>query len=69
MVRWEGGKGGKLVGVASWERGESGEVESDVNQEKIGWSDFNQGNKEDVLNIYLCACRDGKTLLRSYASC
>ena len=34
-----------------------------------GRSDVNQGNEGDGLKIFLCACRDGKTLLRSSASC
>ena len=34
-----------------------------------GWSDVNQGNEEDGLQIFLRARRDGKTLLRSSASC
>ena len=32
-------------------------------------SNVNQGNKRDGLKIFLHACRDGKTLLRSSMSC
>ena len=32
-------------------------------------SAVNQGNEEDGSKIFLCARRDGKTLLRSSASC
>ena len=32
-------------------------------------SDVNQGNKGDGLKIFLRGCKDGKTLLRSSASC
>ena len=34
-----------------------------------GQSDVNQGNEGDGFKIFLSACRDGKTLLRSSASC
>ena len=34
-----------------------------------GQSDVNQGNEGDGLKIFLQACRDGKTLLRSSTSC
>ena len=34
-----------------------------------GQSDVNQGNEGDGLKIFLRARSDGKTLLRSYASC
>ena len=34
-----------------------------------GRSDVNQGNEGDGLKIFLRARRDGKTLLRSSASC
>ena len=42
---------------------------SDVNQRNKGQSDVDQGNKGDGLKIFLYACRDGRTLLRSSASC
>ena len=32
-------------------------------------SDVNQGNEGDELKVFLCAHRDGKTLLRSSTSC
>ena len=34
-----------------------------------GRSNVNQVNKGDGLKIFLCACRGGKTRLRSSASC
>ena len=34
-----------------------------------GQSDVNQGKEGDGWKIFLCARRDGKTLLRSSASC
>ena len=79
-----GGKVGKVEGneVARSERWESGEVGRwEVPGFIQGWgtqgeskilsfvSDVNQENKGDGLKIFLRACRDGKTLLRSSASC
>ena len=79
LVRWERWKGNE---VATWERRESGEVRKwEVPGFIQGWgtqgesrfhlfvSDVTQGNKGDGLKIFLCAQRDGKTLLRSSVSC
>ena len=79
-MKWEGGKGGKVV---RWERWENGEAESGRylvlfkgGGHKRGprfhlfVSDVNQGN-EGVgwVQDFLVWPRDGKTLLRSFASC
>ena len=80
-MRWQGGKGRRVV---RWEDGrflvlfKGGEDSvsprfylfvSDVNQGVKGRSDVNRGNEGDGLKIFLRASRDGKTLLRSSASC
>ena len=81
VMRWQGGKGRRVV---RWEDGrflvlfKGGEDSvsprfylfvSDVNQGVKGRSDVNQRNEGDGLKIFLRASRDGKTLLRSSASC
>ena len=82
LVRWEGGKdgrvmrwqGGKGWRVVRWEDGrflvlfKGGEQRMNP-RFYLFVSDVNQGNEGDRLKIFLRARRDGKTLLRSSASC
>ena len=78
VMRFQGGKGGRMV---RWE-GERFLVLFNGGEHRVsprlflmlikgtkGQSDINQGNKGDGLKSFLCAHRDGKTLLRSSASC
>ena len=81
-MRLEGGKGGRVmrsqVGkggrVMRWEGGrflvlfKGGEYRVSP-RFYLFVSDVNQRNKGDGLKIFLRACRDGKTFLRSSASC
>ena len=71
VMRLQGGKGGRVV---RWEGGrllvllKSGEYRGSP-RFYLFVSDVNQRNKGDGLKIFLCACRDGKILLRSSVSC
>ena len=62
IMRWQGGKGGRVVGNTGGEHRVSPRFCFFV-------SDVNQGNEGDGLKIFLCACRDKKTLLRPSTSC
>ena len=79
MGRWERWKGNDM---AKWERWESDEVGRwEVHGFIQGWGKqceskiffffygVNQGNEGDGLKFFLRARRDGKTFLRSSASC
>ena len=78
MGRWERWK---VNDLARWERRESGEVGRwEVYGFIRGWGTqceskilffyvVNKGNEGDGLKFFLHAHRDGKTLLRSSASC
>ena len=70
-MRWQGGKGRRVV---RWEDGRflvlfKGGEDSVSPRFYLFVSDVNQGNEGDGLKIFLRASRDGKTLLRSSASC
>ena len=71
LVRWEGGKSRRVV---RWEGGRflvlfKGGEHSVSPRFYLFVSDVNQWNEGDGFKIFLHACRDGKTLLRSSASC
>ena len=66
IMRWQGGKGGRVV---KWEGGRFLVLFLMLVKGMKGRSDVNQGNEGDRFKIFLSACRDGKTLLRSSASC
>ena len=79
VMRWQFGKGGRVVrrkdGWFYSRVGNTGRVQDFIFlflmliKGTKGQSDVNQGNEGDGLKIFLCACRDGKTLLRSSTSC
>ena len=71
IMRWQGGKGGRVV---RWEGGRflvlfKGGEHRVSPRFYLFVSDVDQGNKVDGLKIFLHACRDGKTFLRSSTSC
>ena len=71
VMRWQGGKSRKVV---RWEGGRflvlfNGGEHRASPRFYLFVSDVSQGNEEDELKIFLRACRDGKTLLRSSVSC
>ena len=76
-MRWEGGKGGKVM---KWQGGKGGRVVKWEGERFLVLflmlikgmkerSDINQGNEGDRFKIFLSAWSDGKILLRSSASC